>query len=56
MDVGWVGFALDDGEAGDVAGGFAGGHGDHSVFWLEESTHDVENGCFADGFCGFDAC
>lgn len=38
---GGIGFALDDVQDADVAALFAGGGGDHSVFGLEEPSHDV---------------
>ena len=54
VDVGWVGFALDDVEDADVAAGLAGLSADHLILGLKESAHDIEHGGFADGARGFD--
>ena len=50
VHVGRVDIARDDVEAGYVGGGLGGCGGDHAVFGLEETAHDVEGGRFADGF------
>lgn len=48
MHVCGVCFTLDDVEDTHVAARLAGVDGDHAVLGLEETTHDVQNGCLAD--------
>lgn len=47
-------FAHDDVEDGDVAAVFGGLGGDHLVFWLEESSHDVQDSGLAHRLGGID--
>ena len=47
--VGRIYIALDDIKDGDIAGGFTRRRGDHTIFRLEKTPHNVKNRCFADG-------
>lgn len=48
MHIGRVNVARYNVEARYVAGVLRAGRSDEAVFGLEEATHDVEGGCFAD--------
>ena len=45
-----VGFSLDDVENANVAAGLAGSGVDHSIFWLQQSSHDIKHSSFTNSF------
>ena len=49
-----IGFAHDDVQDGNVAAVLPRFGRDHLVLGLEETTHDIEDGSFADSFGRFD--
>ena len=46
----WVGLSLDDVENTNVAAGFTGSGGDHSILWLQQSSHDIKHSSLTNSF------
>ena len=54
MNIGWIHISLNDVQDRDVATFLSRDCRDHSILRLEESTHHIQNGSFANCLCLFD--